>query len=157
MKAKLLKEVHGMPVGSEVDIIARGANTATVAIGSSHVTVSTEDIGLEAQEPAKPKPEPQPLVPRLQVDDETEDTARRFYDDYTSAVGGIAFNGEKLPSAEEFFEDETKQKQANAWRTVAGNALEHLHAAGVLVTDEPVKDEPVKTQKPTSKQAKKPN
>lgn len=44
--------------------------------------------------------------------------ARALYSTYTEAVGGVNFKGEPLPSADEFFSDESKQKQADAWRKV---------------------------------------
>lgn len=52
--------------------------------------------------------------------------AREMYDAYCAAVGGKAFNGDDLPKANEFFMDETKQKQANAWRIAADKAIELL-------------------------------
>lgn len=48
-----------------------------------------------------------------------EELARKMYDTYCEAVGGIAFNGDKLPDSKEFFNDLTKIKQADAWRAVA--------------------------------------
>ena len=53
---------------------------------------------------------------------ENLDKAKKAYDAYCEAVGGVAFNGDKLPSSEEFFNDPSKQKQANAW-LVAVNAI----------------------------------
>lgn len=50
------------------------------------------------------------------IDETNERLAREFYDTYCAAVGGKAFNGDPLPPAEEFFEDEAKVKQANAHR-----------------------------------------
>lgn len=55
-----------------------------------------------------------------------EELARRMYDAYCIAVGGKAFNGDSLPSSTEFFEDSTKEKQANAWRVSAGVAIDYL-------------------------------
>lgn len=52
-----------------------------------------------------------------------EELARKMYDKYCESVGGLAFNGDKLPHSDEFFEDESKQKQANAWRDAAAVAL----------------------------------
>jgi hypothetical protein len=42
--------------------------------------------------------------------------AKKIYDAYCEAVGGKAFNGNPLPKSNEFFNDPTKQKQAEAWR-----------------------------------------
>lgn len=55
------------------------------------------------------------------IDQET--LAKKMYDEYCKLVGGIAFNGDPLPGSDEFFADETKQKQANAWRGTAGLAI----------------------------------
>lgn len=49
--------------------------------------------------------------------------AHRMYTLYCKEVGGKAFNGDTLPSAEEFFADETKNKQSNAWLEVADDVL----------------------------------
>ena len=58
--------------------------------------------------------------------DKKEKLAPKLYDDYCEAVGGKAFNGDDLPKSEEFFADESKQKQANAWRKVAASAMDSL-------------------------------
>lgn len=42
--------------------------------------------------------------------------AKKVYDTYCKAVGGKAFNGDPLPHSSEFFNDPTKERQANAWR-----------------------------------------
>lgn len=52
--------------------------------------------------------------------------ARKIYDNYCDAVGGKAFNGDDLPKSDEFFTDENKQKQANAWRVCADTAIAFL-------------------------------
>jgi hypothetical protein len=57
------------------------------------------------------------------ITDKTEQLAHAMYDDYCEAIGGKAFNGDLLPKSEEFFADETKQKQANAWRVAAKTAV----------------------------------
>jgi hypothetical protein len=53
--------------------------------------------------------------------------AKRMYDAYCEAVGGVAYNGDKLPTSQEFFSDTTKEKQANAWRKSADVALNWLN------------------------------
>jgi hypothetical protein len=58
--------------------------------------------------------------------DKKEPLARKMYDDYCEAVGGKVFNGDSLPRSDEFFTDETKQKQANAWRVAAQSAIDFL-------------------------------
>lgn len=45
--------------------------------------------------------------------------AKELYTDYCEGVGGVAYNGDKLPSAEDFFNDISKEKQVNAWLAVA--------------------------------------
>lgn len=55
-----------------------------------------------------------------------EGLARKMYDRYCVEVGGKAFNGDKLPGSEEFFTDESKTKQADAWRAVAQVAMDEF-------------------------------
>jgi hypothetical protein len=45
--------------------------------------------------------------------------ANTAYTAYCRAVGGVAFNGDPLPTWEEFSSDDSKQKQVNAWIEVA--------------------------------------
>ncbi len=52
-----------------------------------------------------------------------EELARLQYSNYISAVGGKAFNGDPLPSAEEFFTDDSKKKQADSWRSAAASGI----------------------------------
>lgn len=58
-------------------------------------------------------PAPQPMARSI------EHLANRMYTRYCEAVGGKAFNGDPLPTWDEFAADETKQKQVNSWREVA--------------------------------------
>jgi len=66
--------------------------------------------------------------------EQNEYIARQMYDAYCAAVGGKAFNGDHLPSAETFFADPTKEKQAKAWIAAADVAIElveeHLSSNG---------------------------
>ena len=55
-----------------------------------------------------------------------EKLAHELYDEYCTQVGGKAFNGDALPKGNEFFNDETKKKQADAWRAVAQLAWKNL-------------------------------
>lgn len=55
-----------------------------------------------------------------------EQLAHKLYDEYCHTVGGKAFNGEDLPKAKQFFADESKQKQADGWRSVAKLAYKYL-------------------------------
>jgi len=48
------------------------------------------------------------------------------YDTYTKEVGGVAFNGDKLPDWKEFGSDPSKEKQANAWRAAIMKVLEEV-------------------------------
>ena len=50
--------------------------------------------------------------------------AMALYDEYCAQVGGKAYDGRPLPTAKEFFEDDTKAKQARAWMAAASKALE---------------------------------
>jgi hypothetical protein len=45
--------------------------------------------------------------------------AAALYHQYCANVGGVAFNGDKLPSWDEFFADRNKSKQVTAWLGVA--------------------------------------
>lgn len=51
-----------------------------------------------------------------------EALAKDLYETYCAAVGGVAFNGDPLPSWEIFSADPTKTKQCEAWRAVAFQA-----------------------------------
>jgi hypothetical protein len=55
-----------------------------------------------------------------------EELAKALYETYCAAVGGVAFNGDKLPSWAEFSNDPAKVKQAKAWRAVAFEAERQL-------------------------------
>lgn len=48
-----------------------------------------------------------------------EELAGRLYETYCEAVGGKAFNGDALPSWDEFRADESKKTQSDAWVLVA--------------------------------------
>ena len=50
--------------------------------------------------------------------------AMAMYDEYCAKVGGKAYDGRPLPTAAEFFEDDTKAKQALGWMAAASKALE---------------------------------
>lgn len=52
-----------------------------------------------------------------------EIAAEIAYTTYCEAVGGKAFNGDPLPSWEEFSNDTAKQKQARAWIEAAAAVL----------------------------------
>lgn len=41
--------------------------------------------------------------------------AGKMYDAYCEAVGGVAFNGDPLPTWKEFETDPNKQKQVKGW------------------------------------------
>lgn len=51
-----------------------------------------------------------------------DEIAGILYESYCAAVGGVAFNGDKLPSWDEFSIDPAKQKQSDAWRATAKTA-----------------------------------
>ena len=52
--------------------------------------------------------------------------AHAMYDAYCVEVGGKAWDGRPLPTAKEFFADETKQKQAMGWFAAASKAIEMI-------------------------------
>lgn len=52
-----------------------------------------------------------------------ETLAQRLYERYCLSVGGKAFNGDPLPSWQEFRNDPSKTKQATAWLDVASEAM----------------------------------
>ena len=52
-----------------------------------------------------------------------EIVAKDLYETYCEAVGGVAFNGDPLPSWEEFSQDPNKTKQSNAWLVTADRAI----------------------------------
>jgi hypothetical protein len=56
----------------------------------------------------------------------TQVIACRMYTDYCKAVGGKAFNGDPLPSWNEFVNDSAKQVQAAGWIAAASGALADL-------------------------------
>ncbi len=60
------------------------------------------------------------------ANEEEEALAHKLYDTYCEEVGGKAFNGDALPHSSEFFKDEKKQLQADAWRAVAIVAFEQI-------------------------------
>lgn len=56
----------------------------------------------------------------------TERLAADLYETYCASVGGLAWNGDTLPSWEEFRADPKKQKQSDGWMAVAVRAIELL-------------------------------
>ena len=60
------------------------------------------------------------------TDEDLELIARIMYDNYCAGVGGKAFNGDPLPNSTVFFNDDTKRKQADAWRKAAQAAIEAI-------------------------------
>lgn len=52
--------------------------------------------------------------------------AMAMYDEYCKVVGGKAYDGRPLPTAKEFFADDTKQKQQRGWLAAASKAIEIL-------------------------------
>ena len=62
----------------------------------------------------------------MNADAQIVEVAGHLYDEYCRAVGGVAFNGDPLPSWDAFRDDPAKQKQANAWIAVANNARNYF-------------------------------
>lgn len=50
--------------------------------------------------------------------------AMAMYDEYCASVGGKSYDGKPLPTAKEFFADESKKKQARGWFAAASKAIE---------------------------------
>ncbi len=55
-----------------------------------------------------------------------EYVAEQLYNAYCGAVGWVAFNNDPLPEWEDFSNDPSKTKQANAWRAAATRAIKLL-------------------------------
>lgn len=55
-----------------------------------------------------------------------EDIARNLYETYCAAVGGKAFNGDPLPTWDEFAIHPDKQVQVNGWLLAADRAIQML-------------------------------
>lgn len=52
--------------------------------------------------------------------------AEVMYTEYCEAVGGKSYDGKPLPTAREFFNDDSKAKQAMGWLRAAGKAIDYL-------------------------------
>lgn len=55
--------------------------------------------------------------------------AEKLYENYCREVGGKAFNGDPLPNWKDFSSDPNKQKQSNAWVSVAVGAVGVMYDA----------------------------
>lgn len=144
MKAKLLNPQMGRPEGAVIEIDTPGLTNSYVSDADGQFYVANDDIGpLDQPQPERqseafqssPPPE-KPLVAPYIVDPTVEAEARLFYDDYCESVGGVAFNGDPLPPASEFFEDPKKQLQANAYR----HATERLYDRAAHEVEKVVED-----------------
>ena len=62
--------------------------------------------------------------------DDREVLAGKLYEHYCKHVGGIAFNGDPLPTWAEFRADVSKKKQSDAWVAVADLALAIISLVG---------------------------
>lgn len=60
-----------------------------------------------------------------------QELARHLYDTYCRTVGGVAFNGDPLPTWDEFCATESKKKQVDGWKAVASEATIRLVAPQV--------------------------
>lgn len=126
--AKLITGVAGRAAGTTATIVHGGERTylledAAGQFTASRAAVETVEDRPFAETGASPARIEEP-VERREVPEPVEEVARHMYDTYCEAVGGKAFNGDDLPKSDEFFEDPSKQKQANAWRAVAGEFLD---------------------------------
>jgi hypothetical protein len=69
------------------------------------------------------------------VSKEIENLADVMYTTYSREVGGVAFNGDPLPTWEEFYNDHTKEKQSNAWLHAAVAGWSHIDTLDKLEDD----------------------
>lgn len=60
------------------------------------------------------------------MSEHTESLAETLYATYCEAVGGKAFNGDPLPTWQEFVADNWKQAQVQGWRAVATKVLSEV-------------------------------
>lgn len=65
----------------------------------------------------------EPAKPETVAELPEEKLAGELYETYCEAVGGVAFNGDKLPAWADFKIDPAKQKQAAGWIAAARKAL----------------------------------
>lgn len=56
------------------------------------------------------------------MEEKINELAMLMYDNYCMAVGGKAFNGDKLPTSKDFFSDDSKKLQVNAWKSAAATS-----------------------------------
>ena len=62
--------------------------------------------------------------------------AMRLYETYCAGVGGVAYDGKPLPSAVEFFGDETKVKQREGWLLTARTVLQYLESTAAASAED---------------------
>ena len=62
-----------------------------------------------------------------------ETLACQLYTKYCEKVGGKAYNGDPLPSWEEFVNDPKKKLQSDAWRSTAEVAIAEISATFTVV------------------------
>lgn len=84
----------------------------------------------------KPSDVVRELDARLVMDMSIDDLAGDLYARYCERVGGKAFNGDPLPTWDEFRNDPNKRVQANAWVAVAARAIAVL-SSGTIAAGKP--------------------
>lgn len=126
----------GKPAGAIFDVVNHGTGSSTLKDSGGEIVVPTASIEILPDEPEAPAREQEPPVEREDYGKETELLARFAYDSYNEKVGGVAWNGDPLPDADEFFEDPLKQKQANAWRHSIREAFQHAAELGLIASPE---------------------
>lgn len=126
----------GKPAGAIFDVVNHGTGSSTLKDSGGEIVVPTASIEILPDEPEAPAREQEPPVEREDYGKETELLARFAYDSYNEKVGGVAWNGDPLPDADEFFEDPLKQKQANAWRHSIREAFQHAAEIGLIAAPE---------------------
>lgn len=78
----------------------------------------SEDPDAPAAAPARPV--------NLFLEQDQKQLAGALYDSYSAAVGGVNFQGDALPTWEEFSADESKAKQTAGWLAVAKYVIDYV-------------------------------
>lgn len=143
MHAKLLKPYHGRQEGGVFEVESINIDEAILKDETGEFRVPAADV--EEVQPPEDTPQPRAVEQppeRQDHGDEVEALARYQYNAYNEAVGGVAWNGDPLPVADEFFEDPAKQKQANAWRVSVVALLDHARDLGLIPNYLPKLEDP---------------
>lgn len=75
-------------------------------------------------------------------DPDVIELAHALYEEYCGSVGGVAYNGDPLPSWPEFASDPEKETQVTAWRHVASVVESIFGVEGLTITEDHDTDSP---------------